>query len=75
MNLKRRHIDTAVNVDGLPKVNANHNTLVQVFMNLFINSMHAMKENGRLEITGKVNGRKCRDHRPRYRSWHTQRKF
>jgi len=51
--LKRRHIDTKVSIDGLPKVSANHNTLVQVFMNLFINSMHAMKESGRLEITGK----------------------
>lgn len=54
--LKRRNIQTVVNVEGLPKINANHNTLVQVFMNLIINSMHAMKENGKLEITGKLSG-------------------
>ncbi len=54
--LKRRNIVTVVNIEGLPKINGNHNTLVQVFMNLIINSMHAIKENGKLEITGKLSG-------------------
>jgi len=51
--LKRRNIQTTLKVDDLPPINGNHNTLVQVFMNLVINSMHAIEENGSLEILGK----------------------
>ena len=54
--LERRHIETKIVLDDLPRIEGNHSTLVQVFMNLIINSLHAMKNEGRIEIQGKTVG-------------------
>jgi signal transduction histidine kinase len=52
--LMRKNVNVVVNVDGLPPVYANHTALVQVFMNLIINAVHAIGEKGRIEINGAV---------------------
>jgi signal transduction histidine kinase len=56
--LERQHIQTEIHLGDLPAIEGNHSTLVQVFMNLIINSLHAIgnseKTGGRIEICGKA---------------------
>jgi len=46
---KKMHVETALN-DELPRVNANREQLVQVFMALMINAVDAMDERGTITI-------------------------
>jgi signal transduction histidine kinase len=52
--LKRKNIAVHLALDNLPEVLVSHSTMVQVFMNLIINSMHAMKDGGEIKIAGRL---------------------
>jgi signal transduction histidine kinase len=52
--LKRRRVKVVLELKDLPMVTASHSGLVQVFMNLMINAMHAMGENGHIEFKGSL---------------------
>jgi signal transduction histidine kinase len=54
--LKRRSIKTLVSCDSLPPIVGSRTGLVQVFMNLTINAMHALEHSkgGTLEFKGSV---------------------
>jgi len=54
--LQRRHIEISLELGDLPFIKGNRTALIQVFMNLIINAMHAVKEKGRIEIRGKQVG-------------------
>ncbi len=52
--LKRKAVKVKLNIDGLPPVLGDHSALVQVFMNLVINAVHAIESDGEIEFEGKV---------------------
>jgi signal transduction histidine kinase len=56
--LARHHVmvDSRIPPD-LPPIHADQDQMSQVFLNLFINAVHAMPEGGRLRITAKPTGK------------------
>ena len=53
---RRHEVEVEKSQVGQIKFFANRNSLIQVFVNLFINAMHAMPSGGRLTISAKVIG-------------------
>ncbi len=52
----RKSVSVEVNVDELPQVECDPQRIKQVLVNLLVNAGHAVSEQGRIEITGELDG-------------------
>jgi len=54
---RKNSVDLTKNVSGHPILRGNRHSFVQVFVNLFINAMHAMPNGGQVEVTIKTDAK------------------
>lgn len=52
--LEKNHIGVIKNLSTVPSIRINKNRILQVFVNLFLNAIYAMRENGALKISTRL---------------------